>query len=208
MAEPIRQAIRKNWHIVQMDTDLRDKTSKPPIISFTRSKRLRDELVRGRFLETNKNKNWLRDVAPPGNYSCRNCNHCKYMLCQKDLQIGAVQFSVRDFITCRTNYVVYILFCKFYYIGKTIRPLHIRIREHMYSIRTGKGCPRLIAHIREVHGGDPETLRFAGLKRIMISCDGGDRHKNLLRCEAKLILRMQALGPIGLNDRNDLSPFL
>lgn len=45
MSDQIRHTIRKNWHILQSDADLWDKTKQPPIISFRRSKNIRNELV-------------------------------------------------------------------------------------------------------------------------------------------------------------------
>lgn len=75
----------------------------------------------------------------------------------------------------------------------------------MYSLRTGKGAPLLISHMRDVHHGDPEALRFAGLQRVYTACDGSDRPKRLVQCESRWIINVKALG---LNDHNDLSPFL
>lgn len=70
--------------------------------------------------------------------------------------------------------------CGMFYIGKTIRQLHVRVHEHLYLLRTGKGAPRLILHMREVHNNDPSLLRFAGLRKIPIPQDGSDRHVALL----------------------------
>lgn len=67
----------------------------------------------------------------------------------KDKKVGEIQNTVLDFITCKSDCVVYALFCPCmsFYIGKTIRPLFKCVREHMYSLRTGKGAPRLISHM-------------------------------------------------------------
>lgn len=46
---------------------------------------------------------------------------------------------------------------------------------NMYSLKTGKGAPRLISHMRDVHNCDPEPVRLAGLQRVYIPSDGSDR---------------------------------
>ncbi|CAJ0941203.1 unnamed protein product [Ranitomeya imitator] len=57
-----------------------------------------------------------------------------------------------------------------FYIGKTIRRLYVRFREHFKSIGTGKGVQRLIEHIREIHGGNPEVLTFVGIEKAARNC--------------------------------------
>lgn len=74
----------------------------PPIISFRWNKNLRDEPVRGRFIEKKKKRqNWLKDLSPNGNHK-----YCKYMLKDKKVQMGAIQDTVHVFITCRSDFVV------------------------------------------------------------------------------------------------------
>lgn len=210
MHTQIRQAISKCWHILEGDSDLREKTDAPPIISFRRSRNLRDELVRGRFPKDKPKRNWLEGNAPQGNHKCGHCSHCKLMLKTCVLRMGAITHEVKQFITCRSDFVVYVIFCPcgFFYIGKTIRPLFKRIYEHIYSLRTGKGVPRFISHINGVHASNSDCLRFAGIQKIPMFSDGRDRHRELLRCESRWILDTNAMGPLGMNDRNDLSPFL
>lgn len=212
MSNNIRQIVRKYWHILESDSDLSSKTNCPPIISFRRSKNLRDEQVRGRFYDKDKKytKNWLNEYAPKGNHKCGNCSCCKQMMKGEIVHMGGVQHVVKDLIPCRSNFLVYAIFCpcSMYYIGKTIRPVYKRIREHMYSLKSGKGAPRLISHMRTEHNNDASLLRFAGLQKIQVPHNGGDRQNELLRCEAKWILDVNAMGPLGLNDRNDLASFL
>lgn len=164
-------------------------------------------LVKGRYEENKRNKNWLEKCGPIGNYTCGNCSCCRYLCKGQELRMGRQYHVVKDFITCRSNFVVYVMFCEcgFYYVGKTIRPLYKRIREHIYSLKSGKGAPRFIAHMREAHAGSVSGLKFTSVQRILSSSSGNDRHVKLLRCEARWIVRTDALGPMGLNDRNDLS---
>lgn len=205
MSNKIKQVIRNNWHILSHDSDLREAVSKPPIISFRRCKNLRSELVSSGFSATN-NKSWLSNVS--GNHKCGNCSFCPQMLKCKSLEIGGKYFNIQDLITCRSKFVTYAIFCpcKYFYIGKTNRNLFIRFREHCRSITTGKGSPRLIEHVRKCHNSDAQVLTFAGIQKVAYHVP--DKHVTLLKMESRLILNCNALGPLGLNDRNDYSMFL
>lgn len=125
------------------------------------------------------------------------------------MQLGSIQHKVCQFITCRSDFVVKVLFCPCrFYIGKTIHPLFKRIREHIYSLKTEKCAPRFISRMHEKRGGDYTTLWFAGLQRLFNPKNGTDGHKVLLQPEPRWIFDTNALGPLGLNDRNKLSSFL
>lgn len=105
--------------MLESDEDLQGKTKYSPIISFRRNKNLRDELVRGRFNSNNKkNRNWLHDVAPKGNHTCGYCSFCKHMKTDKILRLGRLQHNVKQFVTCRSDFMVYAICCpcSFYYI--------------------------------------------------------------------------------------------
>lgn len=109
-------------------------------------------------------------MAPKGNHKCGRCAYCRMMETSSVLNIGRIQWRVNQLITCRSDFLVYILFCPcgFYHIGKTKRPLWKRVSEHMYSLKTGKGAPHLINHMRTCHDNNPNLLRFAGLQRIFV----------------------------------------
>ncbi|XP_071993372.1 uncharacterized protein [Engystomops pustulosus] len=204
----IRKAIQRNWVILERDPELRKVTVNRPMISFKRNPTMRDLLVNSKF--SDKKTTWLDREIPKGNFTCHHCNFCRFHLRTRSLNIGGVTTMVEQFISCKTDYVVYVIFCtcRRFYIGKTIRPLYIRFREHHHSITSGKGSQRLIKHIRDAHAGDPNSLTFAGIERVMPKIDGGDRHRELLRREARWILKTEAEGPIGLNDKNDMAVFI
>ncbi|CAJ0965044.1 unnamed protein product [Ranitomeya imitator] len=204
----IRSIIRKNWHILGKDAELTDRLQRGPLFASRRSKNIGDILVRNRI--TTDHTNWLNKDTPKGNYKCGHCNLCTQHITGNTVQIGPIKHIVTDFISCKTTYTVYVIFCQcgFYYIGKTIRPLYIRIKEHFSSVRTGKGVPRLINHVRQCHAGNTHTLRFAGIARVYSPQQGGNLNQLLLRCEARWIMRTNATGPMGLNERIDMSVFL
>lgn len=71
------------------------------------------------------------------------------------------------------------------------------------SIVTGKGCPRLIEHIRECHDSDCTALSFAGVQKVVNHVS--DKDSKLLQMESRRIIQCNALWQLGLNDRNDFS---
>lgn len=87
--------------------------SKGHSFSFRRTRNLRDELVSGRFIEKRRGRNWLENVAPIGNFNCGNCSCCRYMQRGQLLTMGIVQHNVKDVITCRSDFVVYVISCIF-----------------------------------------------------------------------------------------------
>ncbi|KAG8572310.1 hypothetical protein GDO81_012015 [Engystomops pustulosus] len=90
------------------------------------------------------------------------------MLTGKNLNLGILEHRIKQYLTCRSCYVVYVIFflCKRFYIGKTNRAMFTRFREHKNSVVTGKGAPRLIEHIHQVHKGNTSILTFAGLEQV------------------------------------------
>lgn len=206
MSEKIKNAIYSNWHILSQDVDLKDSVCKPPIISFRKCKNLRNELVSSQY--SDKRDTWLSSMSTPGNHKCGSCSYCAQLVSGKSIEMGGNYIPIHDFITCRSKFVTYVIFCpcRRFYIGKTNRNLFTRFREHMRSIVTGKGSPRLIEHMRQHHNSDAKVLKFAGIQKI--AHDVSNKHKILLQMENRLILKYNALGPLGLNDRIEYSMFL
>ncbi|XP_044155844.1 T-cell leukemia homeobox protein 1 isoform X1 [Bufo gargarizans] len=206
-AVAIKRAINENWDLLKGDPSLNSFSNQRPLVTFRRCHTLKDKLVKSVY-STPQEETWLR--KPRGNHKCGHCSFCTLNTCSKGLEIGGIKHVVRDFINCRTSYVVYVVFCpcKRFYIGKTIRPLFERIREHVGSIRSGRGCPRLIEHIRTSHDAHPHCLSFAGVEHVRPIPRGVDRHRLLLQREARWIMLTGAMGAAGLNERNDISVFL
>ncbi|XP_077117073.1 uncharacterized protein LOC143773549 [Ranitomeya variabilis] len=206
--QEIRASLRRHWHVLERDRDLTGKASGGPLISNRRSTRIRDILVRNRLVGTQNN--WLEKSTLKGNYRCGHCHFCARHVIGRRMNIGPITHTISQFISCKTDYVVYVVFCpcRRFYIGKTIRQMYVRFREHVRSIQTGKGVPRLINHVREIHEGNADVLTFAGIERVVLPAGGGDLHKLLLRAEARWIMRTNATGPAGFNDRIDMAVFL
>lgn len=121
---PVASQIRDYWEILGDRRKIKHLI--PPIISFRRTKNLKDKLVRGRFVEKHSKK--------------ENVHQGLSLICMKNM-------------------------------GEIIPP---------YGLQACKG----------------------------FLTNGTDRHKVLLQPEPRWIFDTNALGPLGLNDRNKLSSFL
>ncbi|CAI9578678.1 unnamed protein product, partial [Staurois parvus] len=78
-----------------------------------------------------------------GIYRCnkRGCLNCQSITHGRSqvLDSQGNSYHIRQFITCATDLIIYILTCpcKLLYVGRTTRPLRKRIGEHRRLIRDG-----------------------------------------------------------------------
>ncbi|XP_069831781.1 uncharacterized protein [Dendropsophus ebraccatus] len=207
MNNTICNIIKKHWFLLQQDPDIAAVAHRQPLITFRKNATIGDSLNRS---TPKRNLNWLQQSRPEGNKRCGSCSYCSQMYNTSFLNLAGQDCFVRDLITCRTTHVIYAILCPChrFYIGKTKRPLWTRFKEHLYSVRTGKGVPRLIEHVRTVHQSNTKLLQFFGLERVNHTTDGSDRLKLLLKRETQWILKLDATGPCGLNERNDMNTLL
>lgn len=119
------------------------------------------------------------------------------------------KFRITNRITCKSNYVVYLLKCPcgLGYVGKTKQELKTRISEHKCSIRNRDEKSPVARHINSV-GHDVCTLKFKRTDMIQPLRRGGKRNKLLPQREAKWIHNLQTESPRGLNEELLLSCFL
>lgn len=71
-------------------------------------------------------------------------------------------------------------------MGRTTRPLHVQIREHINNINKGFPKHNLSRYFNEVHGRDPTGLIFYGIALIKDNWRGGNKKTLILQNEKKL----------------------
>lgn len=78
-------------------------------------------------------------------------------------------YKIRDFITCRTKAVVYMLECPFgiQYMGHISRSVQLRIHKYLSNIKTCKIEHSVTKHFRYVHKRDPRGVKFWGLEKVV-----------------------------------------
>lgn len=147
---------------------------------------------------------------------CRKCIGCKNNTRQprKILEFKSRSnqrsFKIKDLITCNTTHVTYLIECpcQLQYIGRTTRPLHVRIREHINNIKNGFPKHSLSRHFLEVHNKNPKGLVFYGIDTIMGHWRGDNKKKKISQNETKWIYLLESLQPKGLNLDIDLNCFI
>lgn len=56
--------------------------------------------------------------------------------------------------------------CMLQYVGRTSRPLMVRVQEHINNIKNGKKDHSVPKHFREVHGRNSKCLNFWGVEKV------------------------------------------
>lgn len=185
-------------------------SSKPQII-FRRAPNIRD-LVTSSYIKTNKKKCALT----VGFYNCGKCRACtdsgtlgrKRIKKEFVLPDGLTSYKLKDFSTCNTEGVIYIIECPCgkRYIGRTCRKLKTRIREHWRNIRLGILTHNLSTHYKEYQ--KPEGSSFWVLEVVRPWWRGENTDLKLSRKEGEWIYKLNTLVPDGLNIDLELKCFL
>lgn len=150
-----------------------------------------------------------------GFYKCRRCKACKTVRDKTKTAtsfpsvVTGGEYDIRQFITCDTRYVTYLLMCpcNFQYVGRTTRTLAKRVGEHIDNIKKGFKHHSVSNHFRLMHK-DPSLLRFWGIDRVRQHWRGTDMTKKVSQIETQWIYRIQFLQPMGLNIDIDLKCFV
>lgn len=145
-----------------------------------------------------------------GHHKCGACLICP--LTQESRMVNFPEKNVvwepKSFSNCNTPGVIYYLECKCGkgYVGSTVRPLKVRVLEHISRVRNRVTKAPLTHHFL-TYQHECTDLRVSVLEVIKKQVFA-DKHKNLLRREAWWIYRLGTLQPEGLNNELDLSVYL
>lgn len=150
-----------------------------------------------------------------GFYPCRKCICCKTARISNRGMKSITNyenetFEIREFITCNSSYVVYLMWCPcgLFYVGRTKRLLRVRISEHMSNIRNGFKYHSVSLHFKEKHDQDPSLLQFCGIDIVYPTWRGSNRVRDLSQRETRWIFLLKSLFPRGLNIELDLNCFI
>lgn len=209
MGRDFEKTIKKHWYIIQSDPCLKDFSISTPRIVYKRPPNLRDMLVRA-DLPPSTQPHFLQNV-PQGNFPCGRCTQCNFTKRTKTFNHPRTgkSFKIKGTITCNTCNVVYMLKCPcgLAYIGKTTRPLKVRISEHRSSIRNKDPKSPVAVHFSTANH-NVSSLRYFGIELLQPFRRGGDINLQLLKREAFWIYTLDTISPKGLNEAFDLRPFL
>nr|XP_028578457.1 uncharacterized protein LOC114593837 [Podarcis muralis] len=197
----IKKLIYKHWHLLSNIPGCQ----KPPIIGLKRTKSLRNYLVKSDQLT-------YPEASTKGHYKCGSCNVCKYALQVKEftnIQTG-FKFQIEHFSNCNTKNSVYAWMCPCHkiYIGKSTRPIKLRINEHRSRIRNRVlEAPMVEHYIQQKHTED-DFVFFIIWKPKVDLYTRRNIDRLLLQQEARYIHLFETMSPKGLNEHQDYNSFL
>ncbi|OCT59779.1 hypothetical protein XELAEV_18000651mg, partial [Xenopus laevis] len=139
-----------------------------------------------------------------GTFPCYNCNCCTSIIKGPNIHhpTKGTEIKLRAIATCTSTYVLYSLKCPCgkLYVGKTIRAVNTRIKEHKGSIRNfkpGTYTDTTVARhfFEEQH--NVSQLKWKVLEVVKRPPRGGDWEKLLLQKEAYWINKLECSQPKG-----------
>lgn len=208
----VEMIFKRHWHILCRDRHLGDVLPSRPKFIYRRAPSFGQRVVK-KILNRPNDQTIKIDLQ--GFYACRKCICCKTV---KVINRGVTQitnadnetFRIREFITCNSSYVVYLLWCPcgLFYVGRTKRLLRVRIAEHLANIQKGFQYHSVSLHFKEKHNQDPSLLQFCGVDVVYQSWRGSNRVRDLSQRETRWIFLLKCLFPRGMNIELDLNCFI
>ena len=204
LANDIKKIIYRYWHILR---DIPGCETRP-LIGLRRSKSIRNLITHTEC----KSEDVETSGLMCGHFKCHNCVICKFAWVTKHVSLPENDFELKltKFSNCNTKNCIYLWICTCgkKYVGKSTRPIKIRIGEHRSRIRNRNLEAPLTAHYVEM-GHSPEDFKFVVLEVVSAQpFEKIDIERVLLQKEAAFIHRLNTLAPEGLNNEMDLSCFI
>lgn len=190
-----------------MDPRLGPVLPPAPQVTFKRSRTLKNIIAPSKLKHTRTEKimdirSYFDDRA--GIFQCkkRGCLTCQF------IEHGQSSFSdrsghvydIRQFITCSTEYVIYVLICpcKLLYVGRTMRTLRKRIGEHRPLIQKGLPEHSVPRHFKNHHGKNIRCLKVVAIEHNPGgSLTDNERFSLLCKRESFWIYKLSTLSPNG-----------
>lgn len=205
--------LMKYWPILKEDRVLANIIPSKPKVVYRRAPTLRDYLVHN-VINPPKHTQIFPEMK--GFYKCQKCLPCRVSKKQprkRDIfrsRTDHKEYRIRKLITCQSTHVTYVIECpcQLQYVGRTTRPLYVRIREHIKNIRKGFPKHHLSRHFDAFHNRDPTGLVFYGIDCVKDHWRGGNKTTLVSQNETSWIYRLGSLAPRGLNLDIDLNCFI
>lgn len=139
---------------------------------------------------------------------CLTCNHVTHR--QKEFICKGKSYTIPDFFTCSSEYVVYCLTCPcgLLYVGRTIRTLRKRFGEHRNFVEKGLDKYSVARHFKEFHQQSSAGMRVWVIEAIPKQLPSAKRYKRLCERENYWIFTLDSLSPGGLNVGIELNVLL
>lgn len=195
----MKKAIQKNWHLLISDPVIGKHLSARPQVIFRSETNLRDYLTCSYVKETT-----AKPFLTSGFQNCGHCKACqdsdtlrrKRILEEFIWQDGKQKYKRKDFSTCDTKNVVYLIQCL------------CGLREHCRNIRLGLHTYNLSLHYKLKHNQNPSGSLFWVVEVVKSWWRGENPENKLNKKEGEWIYKLGTLAPGGLNSDFELKCFL
>ena len=210
----VKKLLKKHWHILKNDPILGPVLPDNPQVIFKGGSALRHKLAPNVLEPPVIKTTFLNSFT--GFYQCRKCRVCSLSGCEHrrtHLFVSTAtgeQHTIKPFITCATEGVVYLLQCPcgLQYVGRTKRALSVRLNEHISNILAGYLNHSVSKHYRLVHNRDPSKTIFLGIDRYAPHWRGSALVRSISKSEMQWIHRIKSYTPYGLNIEVDVNAFI
>ena len=186
-----RNAVLRNFKILQSDPETAPIFPNPPLVSFKRDRNLRNSLVRSS----------LPSNLEPGTFNCSRkvCNTCPFINSKTHIRRPNGSYQVNDHFDCTTSNIIYCIpctLCNKLYIGESGRKLGDRFREHLLDVKNkGSDLSKPVARHFNLPGHSHKHMEICG---IYLHLGNNETRK---RKEQRLIFKLGTLAPNGINER-------
>ena len=188
-----RNAVLRNFKILQSDPETAPIFPNPPLVSFKRDRNPRDSLVRSS----------LPSNLEPGTFNCSRkvCNTLPFINSKTHIRGPNGSYQVNDHFDCTTSNIIYCITCTLcnkLYIGESGRKLGDRFREHLLDVKNkGSDLSKPVARHFNLPGHSHEHMEICG---IYLHLGNNETRK---RKEQRLIFKLGTLAPngTGINER-------
>ncbi|CAJ0916119.1 unnamed protein product [Ranitomeya imitator] len=142
----VHNLIHKHWPLLTKAYPNISIFKNPPLMCLRRPQIIKDKVVRADIGHNNKTSTrTLTGLHRTGTFPCLNCMSCSNIIKGNEVvhpRTGK-SYPIKDFFTCETNFVVYIIKCPcgLLYVGETTQAIRDRISGHKSTIRCGTNIP-------------------------------------------------------------------
>ncbi|CAJ0916116.1 unnamed protein product [Ranitomeya imitator] len=136
----VHNLIHKHWPLLTKAYPNISIFKNPPLMCLRRPQNIKDKVVRADIGHNNKTSTrTLTGLHRTGTFPCLNCMSCSNIIKGNEVvhpRTGK-SYPIKDFFTCETNFVVYIIKCPcgLLYVGETTQAIRDRISGHKSTIR-------------------------------------------------------------------------
>lgn len=152
--------IYKHYNILKLDQRLAPLLPPQPQITFRKSCTIKNIIAPSELEKSSKrplfdigdyfdNRTSIFQCRKRGCLTCQSITH----ECSKIVTNKGTSFQIKQFFTCSTEFVVYVLHCPctLLYACRTIRNLHTRVGEHRRFVKKGYDKHSVPCHFLQTH---------------------------------------------------------